>query len=383
MSFVIESPQMADIDELLKLYFLIYGDDYPISYGCEPDAMTTAIQSDDYRWLIARDKAQGVILGSLIFELDRPNKVAKATALVVHPDHRQEGIACELVSRGDELISAKDGMVNSIYTTTRTGSIGPQLVFLHKGYLPLGVFPNAHKLRVRETTTLCAKFRDGVFERRVKPPRIPQQLVPLYEIVKEHLPALEVPGTASVPVRIPEYPPCCELAFESIFAPAYVHRRFLTLMEESTQFYPFHLPNLLLAGTSGDLEMFAYLNKGDGYCTLIGCNRPAFMIEDCFPVLLDEIRAQGGSYVEVLLRADRFESVQTLLKAQFLPSSLYPGMREIKGKTYDYVTMTRSMEPLDFGGMTIDQVFKPYVDQYVARWTETHLDTLEVVDDLT
>jgi hypothetical protein len=56
-------------------------------------------------------------------------------------------------------------------------------------------------------------------------------------------------------------------------------------------------------------------------------------------------------------------------------------MREEDGKTYDYVIMTHTIEPLDFRGMAIEKAFKPYVDQYVALWKQMHLDSLEVFND--
>ena len=69
------------------------------------------------------------------------------------------------------------------------------------------------------------------------------------------------------------------------------------------------------------------------------------------------------------------------MRLQFLPSALYPAMREYDGKTYDHVIMTHSIEPLDFRGMAIEKAFKPYVDQYVALWKQMHLDSLEVFND--
>jgi hypothetical protein len=93
------------------------------------------------------------------------------------------------------------------------------------------------------------------------------------------------------------------------------------------------------------------------------------------------LRSLGISYVEVLIGAGRFDSLEVLLRAQFLPSALYPAMREVDGLTYDYVVMTRTMEPLDFSGMAVEQSLKPFVDQYVALWKQMHFDALEVYND--
>lgn len=381
MRISISNAQLEDIEELQKLYFMVYGRNYPIAYGNDPETAANAICSDDCQWLVARDKARGLIVGSMVFEIDRLHKVGKGLALVVHPDYRKVGIASRLAAWGDKLIGPK-GPLNSLYTTTRTQSIGPQVIFLRENYLPLGIFPNAHKIRKFETTTLFAKFREGVLERRAKTERIPKSIVPLYQVVKHVYPELEIPQGATLPERSIKKGSPWDTAFEAIQAPHYVMRRFQEQVRDpSAQFYPFHKPNLLLAETSGRVELFAYYNQQDGYCTLISCNQPMYALHETFPAMLETLRSLGISYVEVLIGADRFESLEVLLRAQFLPSALYLAMREVDGQMYDYVVMTRTMEPLDFRGMAIEQAFKPYVDQYVALWKKMHLDALEVFND--
>jgi GNAT superfamily N-acetyltransferase len=342
--------------------------------------MANAIESDNHQWLIMRDQTNGLIAGSIVFELDRINKVAKISAMVVHPEYQGLGIASQLVAFGDRLISP-DGSFNSIYTTARTQSIGPQLVFLREGFLPLGIFPNAHKLRWRETTTLLAKFKPGVLGKRARTENIPQKILPLYSVLHQKFPHLEIPETSPSPAKGFKKLSRQDASFEAIFAPEYVLRQFKAQVRISDRFYPFHLPNLLLAETGGNIEVFAYVNKVDGYCTLIYCNRPIYEIEDYLPVILEELHECGVSYVEVLIGADRFHSLEALLRMQFLPSALYPAMREENGRTYDYVIMSHTIEPLDFRGMAIEQTFKPYIDQYVSLWKKMHLDTLEVFND--
>jgi hypothetical protein len=382
MRISIEAARLEHVDELLKLYFMIYGHNYPISYGSDATSAAAAIKSDDCQWLVAIDKSHhNQVVGSVVFDMDRANKVGKVLGLVVHPDYRKKGIASRLTASGDNLVAA-NGPLNSMYTTTRTQCIGPQVIFLRLDYLPLGIFPNAHKIKRFETTTLLAKYKPGVLEKRVRNEKIPESFISLYEVTRKHYPGLEIPSPATLPERsIKKHSPW-DADFEAIYAPNYVLARFRKqITDPAAQFYPFHLPNLLLADTSGKVEVFAYFNRMDGYCAFISCNQPMYALHEVFPALLEALRSLGISYVEVLIGADRFESLEVLLRAQFLPSALYPAMREVDGRTYDYVLMTRTMEPLDFRGMAIEKSFKPYVDHYVALWKKMHLDVLEVFDE--
>jgi GNAT superfamily N-acetyltransferase len=376
----IESPKVTDIDELLRLYFVIYGRSYPVAYGTDPVVMARAMSSHNHEWLIARDYSRGVIAGSVVFELDPLSRLGKVAALVVHPDYRKLGIATRLTEGGTRRLLSENSTLNSLYTTTRTLSVGPQLTFLRQGYLPLGIFPNAHKLRTYETTTLLAKFRPGVLERRVQPAGIPQQLARIYEVVSQFAPQITVPPV--LPSVAPTPPEGGPLEFEAIQAPHYALRRFYEAFSDPyDRFYPFHLPNLIFAEKGGAAEIYAHFSHQDAYCTVVALTHPFYELQQGMPALLETMKAIGVSYVEVLIGVEHSRSIRTLLDAQFLPSALYPAMRESDGALHDLVVMTRTMEPLDFRGMAIGPSFKPYVDQYIDLWKKMHLETLEVLNE--
>jgi len=388
-TIAVESPHLVDIDELLKLYFIIYGKDYPIVYGTDPKAMSETIASENHLWLIARDQGSGKIAGSIVYELDRISRLGKATALVVHPDYRNQRIGHLLVEHGTDLLLAGPERLHSLYTTTRTLSMGPQLVFLGNGYVPLGIFPNAHRLRQMETTTLMAKFHPESLARRDPSAGIPKKLGPIYEALHQTLGKSlgEILGTAKIPDLLDPTAPVKleageETEFELIFAPEFVRRRFYEVFSDPyDRFFPFHLPNLLIVDKSGEVEIFAHFSKPDAYCTIVANTRPFFELAGKTRSLMRRARDYGISYLEVLIGAEHTRSIETLLNAQFLPSAVYPAMRESQGRMQDFIIMSRSMEPLDFRGMAIEQRFKPYVDQYVDLWKQMHLDTLEVFND--
>lgn len=387
IEFMIGPASLSDVDELLKLYFSVYGSNYPLAYGTDVKVMASAIQSSEHVWLVTREKTSRRIIGSVVFELDPLNKVAKIVALVTHPDYRNQRLASKMIDAQTEKLLGPSGSMNSVYATTRTVSIGVQLIFIRSGFLALGLFPNAHKLREYETTTLFAKFRDGVLARRDPQIAIPAKLGPIYEVLGKQISALGIrvgkPKTQP-PAIAPGKPPAYygdATEFEIIDAPEYVKRRFIeTFSDPYDRFYPFHQPNRLIASRDGSTEVYAHFSRADRYCAILTLNAPIHTVGHRLPSMLSAMRDHGASYFEVLIGVQHQKSIETLIQHRFLPSAIYPALTEADGKMNDFVVMSRSMEPLNFQGMTIDHSLKPYVDQYVELWKKMYLDSLEIFD---
>ncbi|MBS1962865.1 MAG: hypothetical protein JST04_11655 [Bdellovibrionales bacterium] len=388
IEFEIGPAVIGDVDELLKLYFTVYGNNYPLAYGTDAKVMADAIQSNEHVWLVTREKSSRKIVGSVVFELDPLNKVAKIVALVTHPNFRTHRLGSRMIeSQTTELLGPK-GAMNSVYATTRTVSIGVQLIFVRLGFLTLGIFPNAHKLREYETTTLFAKFRDGVLARRDPSVAIPAKLGPIYAVLGDQITALGIPAPKPrtlPPTVAPGKPPAYygdASEFEVVDAPEFVKRQYLaTFTDPYDRFYPFHQPNRLVASRDGKTEVYAHFSRPDRYCAILTLNAPIHAIGHRIPSLLSALRDHGASYFEVLIGVQHQKSIETLMQHRFLPSAIYPAMTESEGKLHDFVVMSRSMEPLNFQGMTIDHSLKPYVDQYVELWKKMHLDSLEIFDE--
>ena len=268
--------------------------------------MSALIQSENCLWLVARDLSAGRIVASTVFEIDRTNRIGKITGMVVHPDYRHQRLAQAMLDQGTVTLLSRNGAVHSLYATTRTNSTGPQMVFLHEGYLPLGIFPNAHRIRDYDTLTLFAKFAPGVLDRRLIPERAPICLKRIYEIATEHLPT----DANRLPHPFPAFVPELALAehvtepldFEVISAPEYVQRRFeTTFTDPYERFYPFHVPNTIFASTNGEVEIFAHHSKPDRYCTIVALTKPIYTLRGRIDDFFTRIGDHGISYLEVLI----------------------------------------------------------------------------------
>jgi N-acetylglutamate synthase-like GNAT family acetyltransferase len=371
---------VGDVDEIINLYRLVYGRKYPISYGTDPELLANAILDEEtHLVIVARDQTQNVITGALITEIDKENKIGKLVGLVVHPSFQKNKIGNHLVIHVSEYFLEKGKEINSLYATTRTVSPGPQRVFIKNNYLPLGIFPNAHRLSQYETVTLFAKFRIGLLEKRKAHEEVSASLIPIYQILKNLVPELTIPK--GIPVAIPEVLPVSEAwEFEIIRAPNYVLRKFLeTFPDPKDRFFPFHTPNMLIADKKGKIEIFAYFSKRDGYCTLIKSTKPISELSASLTSLYMQLDDIGVSYIEVLINVKLTPFIEPLLVGQFVPSAIYPAMREIDGKFEDYIVLSRTMEPLNFRGMSVISQFKPFIDLYVDTWKQINLDSIEVI----
>ena len=380
VALVIEEAAISDVNEIINLYRTVYGKKYPISYGTDPDLLKRSIKNKEtHKCLIARDTENNIIGGALIVEIDIFNKIGKMVGLVIHPTYQRKKIGNSLVEFVSEFFLKKDHRLNSLYATTRTNTVRPQMIFIKNNYLPLGIFPNAHRLQQYETVTLFAKFREGILEKRKPEVNASTRVIPLYDILQKLVPEIAIPVSSEIqPVNIQDGEKDWE--FEIIRASHYVLRKFMERFPDpNDRFFPFHTPNMIIADKKGRIEIFAYFSKRDGYCTLIKSTTPITELNGHLTSLYMQLDDIGVSYIEVIVNVKHTPTIDTLLSGQFLPSALYPAMREVKENYEDYVVMSRTMEPLNFRGMAVVAPFKPFIDQYVDAWKQVNLDTIEVV----
>ncbi len=374
---------LQDVQDLLNLYFKTYGANYPLALGTDRNEMARIVNDPDDLWIVAiSDPVNGFseICGSCVFEVDSTYKIGRAEGLVVHPNYQQKGIASALLSHGSKYLIEQTKSIHSMYTTTRTLNLGPQLAVLRDGYIPLGIFPNAHRLATYETLTLMAKFNPDVLRRRRLVKEVPAALGPilkaLEKFVKNTHPAPQLLETSKP--KAPGEP----LEFEFVHAPQYVRRKFFeTFTNRYDRFYPFHMPNFLMSAKNGEVDIYGYISQADGYCAWVAGTAPISSLAGRLRPAMQQLADFGVSYVEILTTTDNIQGLEALLDLNFLPSAIYPAMLQVDDEFVDMVLMSRSMEPLNFHGMHLEKSFKPYIDQYVNLWKTMHLEVLNIFDE--
>lgn len=377
-----------DIEELLGLYWSSYGEDYPLSLGTDKRVMFSAINDpENFYWLIIRDEENNNLAASCIVEIDRKDRIGKVTGVTVSKNYRGHGLAKEIIGDVCHEILDRREWVKSLYATSRTVSVSAQSMLLANGFVPLGIFPNARKIRSYESLTLMGKFSDLALANRAPVEKLPQSLQSIYEILDERL------GTNSALGTLTQCPEIYKVKnsdsesesrerseYEFIFAPKFVERRFQeTFCKEGDDvFYPFHHPNLLIANQDKDIELYASFSKKDHYCVIMSANQPISSLGNEIKDLIFAMKEIGIYYIETLVRVDHFNAICFLTHNRFLPSAIYPAMKEHDGKMHDYVLLTRTMVPLDFSELHIHHSFRPYLEQYTKMWIDVNLKSFEV-----
>ena len=135
-----------------------------------------------------------------------------------------------------------------------------------------------------------------------------------------------------------------------------------------------------MVSDDGSVEIYANLNRKDRFCAIVAATKPWHELRGQLGDWLDQLKENQTSYVEILLNMKEQNSIDTMLDIGFVPSALYPAMLTRDGITMeDYVVMSRSLEPLNFRGVAVDESFKPYIDQYIKLWRRQALESLEII----
>ncbi|MFJ6718542.1 GNAT family N-acetyltransferase [Streptomyces sp. NPDC091259] len=375
MKPLITTAACADIAELRQLYYAVYGPHYPVALGTDPAEMARLIEDPHSLWLVGRCPDTGALTASAAIHGEAGSRIGRLEGIAVHPAHRSAGLAAALT----EALCAgmlDTGRLDSVYATVRTVSTGPQRVVARNGFRPLGILPNAVDLRSRESLALYARHSAGVLDRRIPVTQVPSPMLPLLRTAEAAL-GIGYPGVrAAGPLPATSAPPEAVERLEMIEAPAFVRRRFRERFPDTQGwFYPLHTPNVLLTPEDGRFEVYAYLNRAGGYCSLLTAHPdPAAAAAYLEPVTRALARA-GAGYVEALVPLAHHEALSTFLAQGFVAGALYPAMRADGDGFHDYAVLSRSSERIDFRGVVVEPPLQPYLDCYASAWASTHLPT--------
>lgn len=342
---------------IFALYDDIYQGAYTLDIVNKEETRQAALADPHCVWLV--NLCQGRVVGSIIFEVDPQHRNGKVFALVVHPDFRRHELAYVSLSHGVHALLHRDRIVDVIYATTRTSSIGPSKLLRKLGFVSLGIFPNVHRLADYETHGLSAIFHPSAFEGRKRLPSLIPEVEGFYRIIRNtfHLEPAEIVPMRDVPrLRIVRGAAVAE-AFEVAKASG----------ELLFDFYPFHLPTVLFQSEDGAIRAFVHNEGKDGHGVMVGLKAPRGDLKNVLTGVFETAQRVGVEYLEILVDAYESDIQRAALQAQFLPCAYFPAMEIKDGARQDYLVFARTTLPLNFSNVQMTPRDRQFLDVYLQN----------------
>jgi ribosomal protein S18 acetylase RimI-like enzyme len=374
-SYRIRSASPKDALRITLLYHRVYHGTYTDPLMRDVGLLTAFLSKPANVWVVAERK--GEIVGSVAWETDERNRLAKVFGGAVLPEHRGAKILERSMRFGARRLQAGAGKADVIYATTRTTTTAPQIIAEKLGYKKLGIFPNVHRTDAYETHCLTALFRKGALSRRFTDFKLHPKFAGLVDIVMSEtgIPAIPLaePSEYSVTLETPADIPALEL----IDAPLFTQARFKSLGEDKKipfHFYPFHQPNVTIASPCRKVEIFAFLAPADQYCTLVGIRKPDdILFARVLQKASDLLHRRGVRYIETIARADKLKTVEGILQAGFIPCAYFPAFQLHDRRRYDYVVLSKTFEILDFRNTNLAGTNRKFLREYFRNWRDIFL----------
>ncbi|HCC49134.1 MAG TPA: hypothetical protein DEQ38_13615 [Elusimicrobia bacterium] len=372
---IIRLAKVPDMRRIQMLYAEVYGAAYPIPIIADKDKMRSAIENDEYYWLVA--ECQSRVIGSLVYSVDLLYRNSKAFGAVVSQEFRKHDLAFTMMKLVlDDITQTKD-LVDLVYATTRTANHAPQKLTESLGFIKLGIFPNTHKVQDNETHCLTAYFTERALQRRRTTPVIIPEIAPFYEIVRRQI-KLEPAQLSDVKRDYSDHKTKIPLLnFETITATEFIKHRWKKTKSNSffeNIFMPFHEPNLILITPDQGTEVYITYSQKDKYSVIVG----GVTNEKSFAVVLESVAQKVSqmdmSYVEVIIDAYSPELQRDALDARFIPSAYFPSAKRMEDKRYDCVVFSRTFDILDFRNVRIISLYKNFLNEYLKLWRENYIE---------
>ncbi len=368
-----------DVFPLMQLYQLaakdVMADPVLLNYR----KLVNEILSPDSVWIVADNG--GTLLAALSILLDKDNRLAKVSRLILHPEWSDSNLVLKQALPLLIHYLGEKG-IEVVYTTTRNVSLTQQQFTMSLGFQMLGIFPNAQGADPLKLNGLTAYFFESILrEHRQADHTLHPLVLPLFELVRKTcglapLPVAEAPAfDASAFTSLP--------GLEAVDASAFVAHRFERLKERRSlaTFYPFHAPNALITDPAQRLEIFVKLVPEVRFAAILGerLDLPVNPAELYHEVAL-MLHSRGISFVEVICDAGDVMGIECMTRAGFIPCAYFPAFKRQGDMRRDYVVLARSFERVLGSSRESSSVHPQYLSflqQYYRLDEEIHLQRLQ------
>jgi RimJ/RimL family protein N-acetyltransferase len=364
-----------DIEQVIQLFRLNYGDDYAIPEFYDPQWVKRGIYSDHIIWLVIEDENRVVASGAAILDFgDYNDQIAEIGRLVVDPAVGGKGLGRTLLY---SLVDASDDRVEFAFGEARTTHIKTQKIFDRVGLVPLGFLPMAYTINWRESWVLSGQlFGTG---RRLRQPGTAWIIPEAAPIATLSLKNLELEESIHVYADARPYPIDYDLEIQPLSGSDLVR---LLKIEQGRILDPEIFGGLHLDQGISQLRAHkaAYLVASEHGNTLGAVGYTPY--EDGRNVRIVELIASDEGVKGSLLRrvveeveqnfnteaidcdvsAASPRAQRTLIELGFLPTSYVPGMVFHNTSRWDVVKMMKLNVPWELGPIELNEASQAMFD---------------------
>lgn len=364
---VLRRAALADAEAIWQLYNAVYQGNYTLPIVNLRSHREQALQDPGTWWLVDEDE-EGRLVGSVIFQVDLRERCAKVFAAVSEPEFRRGQMMYLTLEAGIEAIMNRERLVDVVYATTRTRTMGPNNLLHKLGFESMGIFPNVHRLAEYETHGLKARFHPEAFEKRKRLPKLIPEVQAFYDITRKAY-GLE-------PAEIAKVPGGLKLEIKTGPEVAEAHAKAREAGTLLLDYFPFHEPTHLFTSETGHVQAFINREGKDGHGVLVALKAVRDSVqhlEHLFDVVFETGRSIRIDYMELLISAYQPKHQRAAMAAEYLPCAYFPAMRQGPSGREDYVVFGRSRQPLDFSHVQLTPRDRHFLDAYLLNTEFRHL----------
>ena len=362
-----------DIEAIINLFRVNYGEDYAIPEFYDPMWVKRGIYSDHIIWLVVEDEGRVVASGACILNAgDYNDQIGEIGRVVVDPSAGGKGLGRQLLAA---LVDASDERVEFAFAEARTTHPKTQKICDHLGLVPLGFLPMAYQMAWRESFVLSGQlFGNG----RVL--RDPDEVIVIPEVealAKMSLRNLGLDESIAVQEKVKPYPLDAKFTVKPLTGETMVR---LLRIEHGRMIEPeiFSAMHADLGYAQLRAHKADYIVAGDGDRIL---GAAGFLFEEHDrAVRLTELIGEDDATKGTLLRlavesaeqkynaevlvcdvnAETPRLQQTLRALGFLPAAYVPGMVFHRTHRPDIVKMMKLRVPWNLGPMELTDLSREY-----------------------
>ncbi len=364
-----------DIEAIINLFRVNYGEDYAIPEFYDPMWVKRGIYSDHIIWLVAEDEGRVVASGACILNAgDYNDHIGEIGRVVVDPTAGGKGLGRSLLAA---LIDASDEQVEFAFAEARTVHPKTQKICERLGMVPLGFLPMAYQMTWRESFFVSGQlFGNG---RLLREPGAAVVIPEVEPLAKLSLRNLELDEAVAVQSKVKPYPSDGKFDIQPLTGEAmvrllkiehgrYVEPEIFSAMQVDLGYAQLHARRAdYLVAQAGDHILGAvgfHFEEHDKTARLIELIGEDDTAQGTLLRIAVETAEQKYN-AEVLacdVNAESPRLQRSLLELGFLPAAYIPGMVFHRTHRPDVVKMMKLRVKWDLGPMELTDASREYFD---------------------